>query len=151
MTTIADYRTLILWQQSWKNHFYWKPLGLVYRTLWYVYRTIHLSVYSCKFHEMILFHLCIFTFFHFFKSLKSLKSLLFLTYDLITIPFQLWSPSLKSKRWFENPQHHDKRIVFLIKHFSNCYILHRNALAARALCLEPRLKSIKSLWRVEFF
>ena len=34
---------------------------------------------------------------------------------------------------------YEERVTFFIRHFSNYYILHRNASAARAACLDPRL------------
>ena len=35
--------------------------------------------------------------------------------------------------------HYEERVIFLIGHFSNWSTLHRNALAARAACLDPHL------------
>ena len=36
-------------------------------------------------------------------------------------------------------QYYDERFFFFIRHFSNCFTLHRNALAAWAACLDLRL------------
>ena len=38
-------------------------------------------------------------------------------------------------------QFQDERVIFLIRHIYNCYILHRNALAAWAACPDPRFES----------
>ena len=35
--------------------------------------------------------------------------------------------------------HYEERVIFFIRHFSSWSTLHRNALAARAACLDPRL------------
>ena len=40
--------------------------------------------------------------------------------------------------------------IFFIRHFSNCSILHRNALSARAACLDWRLKIVNKS-RLSFY
>ena len=41
-------------------------------------------------------------------------------------------------------QHYEEKVIFYIRHFCNCSIFHRDALARRAACLDPRLKRIQS-------
>ena len=36
-------------------------------------------------------------------------------------------------------KYYDERLLFVIRCFSNCFTLHRNALAGKATCLDPRL------------
>ena len=55
----------------------------------------------------------------------------------------IWKGGFRHKAHYYN-----ERVILVIRHFSNCSTLHRNALAAWGACLDPRLPHLSS-WRTQ--